>query len=298
MTAPTTPTPADPARAGHQPTPSALDAAVPPGPRPPQPQPPQPQTPVEEREDAPADTGASRRRGRLWTFVVDKGMPLVTAILTVLAAALGVWGVKATNDKNELADTVVTLEERDSVLSEDNATLTSDLAEARESRDTWKARAEAAEKAQEEADTTASTPATSDDPTDPPSDVAAGEAGIFRQTGTSPVTFAYDYGIDLDTREENWGVGSGGDVNLSKHVDGLSLFIPSRVIAVVDQEPSYADCDAQTVLRDDFDAELTVVGTQFCMRTSEARWAYVEIVGLDPARETITLHLVVWTLVE
>ena len=249
---------------------------------------------ADEPDLAPEGAEEPREHGWLWTFVVDKGLPFLTAMLTVLAAALGVWGVKATNDKGELADSVSSLENERDVLREDNASLTAHLADMETSRDSWKERAEDAERADTSDSTTTTLPG---DPSDPPDDVTPSAAGIFRETGRSPVTFAYGYGIDFDTRDVNWGVASfSQDVGLSKQTDGLSLFVPSHVIAVVDKEATYADCDAETVLQEDLGAELTVVGSQFCMRTSEGRWAYVKIVGLDPARETITLHIVVFTL--
>jgi hypothetical protein len=249
---------------------------------------------ADEPDLAPEGADEPREHGRVGTFVVDKGMPFLTAMLTVLAAALGVWGVKATSDKGELADSVTSLENERDVLREDNASLTVHLADMETSRDSWKERAEDAERAGTSGSTTTTLPV---DPSDPPDDVAASAAGIFRETGRSPVTFAYSYGIDLDTRDVNWGIASfSQDISLSKHTDGLALFISSGVIAVVDKEASYAECDAQTVLQDDLGAELTVVGSQFCMRTSEGRWAYVKIVGLDTARETITIHIVVFTL--
>lgn len=246
-------------------------------------------TPDEPRS-GPEDPGG---RGRIWSFAVDKGMPLATAVLTVLAAALGVWGVQANDEKDELADSVDVLESERDLLAEDKASLAEDLAEAIESRDEWKARAEEAA----ESTTTTTEPEGPGGPGEPPDPVEPGAAGVFRETGAEPVTFAYSYGIDLDTREDNWGVSSsGGDVSLSKHSDGLSLFVPSRTIAVVDAPPTYDDCEAQTVLQESFNAELTTVGTQACIRTSEGRWAYVNIIGVDAARETVTLHIVVWTL--
>ena len=189
---------------------------------------------TEEPDLAPVGAEEPREHGWLWTFVVDKGLPFLTAMLTVLAAALGVWGVKATSDKDELADSVNSLENERDVLREDNASLTAHLADMETSRDSWKERAEDAERADDTSGTTIPTlPA---NPSDPPDDVTPSAPGIFRETGSSPVTFAYSYGIDFDTRDINWGISSmGGDVTLSKHTDGLALFVPSHVIAVVDK---------------------------------------------------------------
>jgi hypothetical protein len=242
------------------------------------------------------DRGSRKRRG-WWGFLVNRGTELLAAILTLVAAVLGIWGAQLNNENDELSDRVDTLEDGGSVLRDDNASLTEDLADLTTSRDSWKTRAEEAEKALAEAEgSTSSTtvPATTD-PDDPPGSTTPAAAGIFRQTGSSPVTFAVGYGIDLDSQESNWSVSSGGDVYLRHATNGYSLYTYGQV-ALVDQEASYEQCDAQTVLQNDLNKEQTVVGRQFCTVTSENRWAYVKIVGLDTERETITLHIVVYSL--
>jgi hypothetical protein len=248
-----------------------------------------------ETADA-AEAGADdKQRGRLWTFCVDKGMPLLTAILTVLAAALGVWGVKATSDKDKLADTVDALEEKRDVVAEDNKALVADLADMTTSRDHWKDRAETADAADELTGPGTDTGTTGVGTT--PGDLTAEPAGVFRQTGGAPVTFARSYGIDLDSRDKNWGIGtSGGDVQLNGTTTGLYLWIPSHTIALVDEDATYEDCNAQTVLQPNLSAEQTVVGRRLCVKTMDGRWAFVKILGLDTERETVTLHVVVWTL--
>ena len=249
----------------------------------------------------PAGSGRKQRRqGRKrrgwWGFLVDRGTELLAAILTLVAAVLGIWGAQLNNENDELSARVDTLQDTGSVLRDDNASLTEDLADMTTSRDSWKERAEAAEKD----DGTSSTPGTTTpdavDPDDPPGDITPGAAGIFRQTGASPVTFAVNYGIDLDSQEANWSVGdSGGDVYLYRATNGYYIATSGQV-ALVSQEASYEQCDAQTVLQSDLTKEQTVVGRQFCMVTSERRWAYVKIVGLDTERETVTLHVVVYSL--
>ena len=226
----------------------------------------------------PSTGGGGDRRQRHWTMA-ERVLAVLAAALSVVAGGLGIWGAQATSERDDLETTADSIaEERDD--------LDDQLEAARQRIDELETAATS---------TTTTTEADSAGAT-APGEVTPGAAGVFRQTGDSPVTFAYDYGIDLDTRDVNWGVDSGGDIHLSKHSDGLSLFIPSGTIALVDQEATYDDCEAQTVLQDSFSAELTVVGQQFCTKTSEGRWAYVEIVGLDPGRETVTLHIVVWTL--
>jgi hypothetical protein len=254
-------------------------APAPPGPRP------------QGRRGRPAGEGRGRR---LWHFLVDRGTELLAAVLTLVAAVLGVWGAQLNNENEELAAQVDTLEDTGGVLREDNASLTEDLADMTASRDSWKARAE---EAREDDGTTPTTePEPGVDPDGAPGDITPGAAGIFRQTGSAPVTFAVNYGIDLDSQEPNWSVGpSSGDVVFGRRTNGFGMSTYGRV-ALVSSEARYEDCDAQTVLQDNLTKEQTVVGSQFCTLTSEERWAYVKIVGLDPERETVTLHVVVYSL--
>lgn len=241
---------------------------------------------------------ANRKRRGWWGFLVNRGSELLAAILTLVAAVLGIWGAQLNNENDELSTQVDTLQDDGSVLREDNASLTEDLADLTTSRDSWKTRAEEAEKALAEADgsTVSTTVPGPTDPDDPPGDVTPGAAGVFRRTGDNPVTIAASYGIDLDTRDTNWGVNtSGGDLYLSGSGPDYELY-GSGTIALVDSEATYDDCEAQTVLQSRLGKEQTVVGRQFCTKTSEDRWAYVKIVGLDTERGTITLHVVVYTL--
>jgi hypothetical protein len=109
------------------------------------------------------------------------------------------------------------------------------------------------------------------------------------------VTIASSYGIDLDTRDVNWGVNtSGGDLYFYR--SGSDYQLGTDTVALVDSETTYEGCEAQTVLQPRLGEEQTVVGRQFCAKTNEDRWAYVKIVGLDTERGTITLHVVVYTL--
>ena len=122
-------------------------------------------------------------------------------------------------------------------------------------------------------------------------------AAIFRQTNGEPVTFAKNYGIDLDSQAPNWDVGElGTDLQLYQHSSGLNLFVASNTVALMDKEPSYEDCANETVLRDSLEPEHIAVGRRFCAQSSDGRWASVTIVGLDRGRERISLDIVVWTL--
>lgn len=122
-------------------------------------------------------------------------------------------------------------------------------------------------------------------------------AAVFRQTSGEPVTFAKNYGIDLDSQAPNWGVGElGTDLRLYQHSSGLNLFVASNTVALMDKQPSYEDCANETVLRDSLDPEHVATGRRFCAQSSDGRWASITIVGLDRGRERISLDIVVWTL--
>jgi hypothetical protein len=279
---------------------SNAPVAPPPGPAttapPVPPAPPAPQVP-------PTGSGRKRRDGRKrrgwWGFLVNRGTELLAAILTLVAAVLGIWGAQLNNENDELSDRVDSLQDDGSVLREDNASLTEDLADLTTSRDSWKTRAEEAEKALAEAEgsTSSTTVPESTDPDDVPGNQTPGAAGVFRQTGDQPVTFASGYGIRLDTRDVNWAVNtSGGDLFFHRSGVDYRLSVGTNTIALVDHEATYDECDAQTVLQTELGTEQTVVNRQFCMKTYDGRWAYVKIIGLDPGRGTITLHIVVYTL--
>ena len=228
----------------------------------------------------PSTGGGSDRRQRHWTMA-ERLLAVLAAGLSVVAGGLGIWGAQATSERDDLETTADSIaEERDQLGDE--------LSSAQERIDEL-----------ETAATSTTTTTTSDiTPTGgAPGEVTPGSAGMFRETGDSPVTFARGYGIDLDTRDTNWGVQNwSGDIKLGKDGSDLSLSLPSDRVALVDQVATYDHCEAQTVLQGSLSAEQTVVGQQFCVRTGEDRWAYVKILGLDPGRETVTLHIVVWSL--
>jgi hypothetical protein len=212
--------------------------------------------------------------------MAERVLAVLAAALSVVAGGLGIWGVQATSERDDLETTADSIaEERDQLGDE--------LSSAQERIDELEAAA------------TSTTTTTTSDITSSgaPGEVSPGSAGVFRETGDSPVTFARGYGIDLDTRDTNWGVRNwSGDIKLDKDGGDLSLWLSSGRVALVDQVATYDHCEAQTVLQGSLTAEQTVVGQQFCVRTDDDRWAYVKILGLDPGRETVTLHIVVWSL--
>lgn len=238
------------------------------------------------------DPGKGRR---VWRFLIDRGTELLAAVLTLVAAMLGIWGAQLNNENAELAAEVDSLEDRGGVLREDNESLSAELADVSASRDTWKTRAEEAEEALADAE---ATPGTTEPPGpgDPPGPRPAGTVPVFRETGDAPVTISDSYGLNLDTRDVNWGVTSSGDDLYFYLSNGDPMLGAGSTIALVDQPATHEDCEAQTVLQHQLQKEQVVVGGQFCTKTNEGRWAYVNIVGIDTQGGTITLHMVVYSL--
>ena len=243
-------------------------------------------------DDPPGQAG---KRRRVWRFLLDRGTELLAAVLTLVAAMLGIWGAQLNNENAELAAEVDTLEDRGGVLREDNESLSEDLADVSASRDSWKTRAEDAEETLARAEDTPSTT----DPTGPENRGPTGGPGavpVFRETGDAPVTISDDYGINLDTRDVNWGVStSSGDLRF--WLSGTDPMLGTNgTVAIVDQPATHEHCEAQTVLQPGIHKEQVVVGQQFCTKTNEGRWAYVNIAGIDTQGGTISLHITVYSL--
>jgi hypothetical protein len=244
-----------------------------------------------------AKGGDPGRARRVWRFLIDRGTELLAAVLTLVAAMLGIWGAQLNNENAELAAEVDSLEDRGGVLREDNESLSEDLADVSASRDSWKTRAEEAEDALASAeDSPATTEPEDTGPSGGPGPITAGAVPVFRETGDEPVTISDSYGINLDTRDVNWGVNtSGGDLYFYLS-NGDPMLQANGTVALVDQPATHEHCEAQTVLQSQLQKEQVVVGQQFCTKTGEDRWAYVNIAGIDTQGGTITLHIVVYSL--
>jgi cell division protein FtsB len=236
------------------------------------------------------------RRGRLSRivgFVTDKGIPLLIALFGLLAAVAGTWGAVATAEADDLGQTNASLERQVDTLSEQNDTLTSEAETLTEDRDQWRDRARDAGTA------TTTTTAADDDGgggqpvTDGSSSATDTPAAVLRETGDQPLTFSSGYSIDLDSDAPDWGVndGSMGDVHFYL---GSQTSLSTREVSLVDHVPTEAECDDATVLVPTLPDGQTREGVQMCTRTSEDRFAYVRIVGIDQAAETITLDIIVW----
>ena len=107
------------------------------------------------------------------------------------------------------------------------------------------------------------------------------------------------YGIDIDSQEPDWGIeGTGGD-DFGVSSGAQSIFGGSFgdvKFAIVDETPTFPECEAQTALQIVVEVEQTVVGQKMCVLSSERRRAYVRIADIDTEADTISFDITVWKL--
>lgn len=238
--------------------------------------------------------GRKRRRlvGRIFGFVSDRFIPLLIAVLTLVATLATTWGAVKTSDANELSDSNTSLEETSDGLEGEVTGLQAQIDELTQERDELEATV-ADLRSQQTTDTT--------DPADPDSGPTTGvttpappgSSTILRQTGGDPLEVGHGYSIDLDTDAANWGVKNGnyGDLYFN---NGSSPALYTREIALVDYVPTESECENTTVRQPSLSRDQTRQGVQFCMRTNQDRWSYVHIAGINTDTGIITLDLTVW----
>jgi hypothetical protein len=150
---------------------------------------------------------------------------------------------------------------------------------------------------QEPPSSTTSGPSTSGttETTPPPSTTSTVDGEVFRETDGAPVVVASC--IDLDRQEPDWGVGSRShkDLCASFGSNGAAR-INATTLAVVDDPPTLADCERQTVLRPSTTTAETVPRQHLCVRSSDKRWAHVQIAAIDRSASTMSFDVVVWKL--
>jgi hypothetical protein len=227
-------------------------------------------TPAPEEE-------AERRKKRRLGGLTEHWLPFVTALLTLIAAGLGVWAAQLSGERSDLRVTVDNqqeslgdLETTNSSLVEENARLTEQL-----------------EREQATTTTTTSLP----DPNEEPEPVQE-----LLRASTGPVVVPEGDGIDLDSPEDNWGV-TGGSHDFGVSSGAQNLYGSSDgLIAVVPGPPDVRTCEAQTVTESYLPAPQTVVGQHLCVRSNEGRWAYVHIAGIDTENDTISFDITVWKI--
>ena len=216
------------------------------------------------------------RRG-LMTAITERWLPFLTALLVLATAVLGLYAQRTTTERNKLESSSTALEAQVRQLSDDNRRISATNGELT---------AENANLRQQlEGTTSPSTETTAPTTTEP--------ARIFRRTGSTPVVVRAGFEIDLDTDAANWGVNAGGgDV----HVSSANDYIYGRTLAIVKAPPTPQDCEAQTVLLTSLTRGQTVIGQKLCLRTSDDRWAYVQIARIDNSAKTMSFRIIVWKL--
>lgn len=116
---------------------------------------------------------------------------------------------------------------------------------------------------------------------------------IRRQTGSNPLRLSSNTMVDLDSMEPNWDVSR--FPSLDPGVDfnsGSRWILPSRSsFYLVSGEASYAACQAATVQVTSIDLNDRGNATEFCVLTSEGRFAFVRVVD---AHDPVAFDIIVW----
>lgn len=213
--------------------------------------------------------------------ITERWLPFLTALFVLATAVLGLYAQRTTTERNRLEDSSTSLEAQVRQLSDANGKLSDSNGELTAENTNLRQ--------QLEATTTPSAETTSPDPS---SGTTSETARVFRETG-SPVVVPARSGIDLDSQAANWDVDSGGaDIHVSSEGD----YVYGKTLAIVKAPPTPQVCDAQTVLRSFLTQGQTVVGQKLCLRTSEDRWAYVQIAAIDSSARTMSFRITVWKL--
>lgn len=272
----------------------AYRPGMPPGPYPSSGSNPIPAFPATEVIDPAAarrKAGRKRKRwlGRVFGFVSDRFIPLLIAVLTLVATLATTWGALKTSDANELADSNTSLEQTSDGLEDEVAGLQEQIEELTQERDELQSTV-ADLRSQQTTDTTEPDTGPTTGVTTP---APPGSSTILRQTGGDPLEVGTGYSIDLDTDAANWGVreGSNGDIYF---YNSSPPYLSTYEIALVDHVPTESECENTTVRQSQLSRDQTRQGVQFCMRTNQDRWSYVHIAGIDASTGVITLDITVW----
>lgn len=242
-----------------------------------------------------------RRRGllsRLVGFITDKGIPLLIAILGLATALATTWGALAVADKNDAEDTNSSLTRENQTLVQQVNDLTVQVEDLTADRDRLQDELDAADKTGANEVPPAATGDGNGDDGSSSSTVTTPEqpsdSSVFRETGSTPVTFSSGYSIELDATDADWGVEDSSTGDLYFYLGDSGPFLSTGEISLVDHIPTEVECDDATVLQTQLNRGQTQVGAQMCMRTSEDRLSYVHIANIDEDNRTITLDIIVW----
>ncbi|MBN0042698.1 hypothetical protein JS756_00935 [Streptomyces actuosus] len=142
----------------------------------------------------------------------------------------------------------------------------------------------------------ADTPAVTPRPTDTAPNADSADGSVYRETGNTPVTIKCQSKIDLDSTAPDWGTDTarGTDIGFCQPLDSTRFLWSRDKLSIITSEPTVATCAATTINDRRLTAEQTRKGTQMCVLTSEGRWAYVSIAGVDQERDTISMNITVW----
>jgi cell division protein FtsB len=254
---------------------------------------------------APAAPKAKRRRSSrsrkpgLAGFVADKAIPLLIAVLGLVAALATTYGAMVTSRANDAEATSTRLKRQVADLNDTNDSLTTDNSDLEAQVADLSDQLDELERQLTSPDATATSVeggvGGGEETSTGPSGTGDHTATILRQTGDAPVTFSAGYSIDLDSPAPDWGVsaGSAGDVDFS--LSGTTPRLGTPEMSVVGHVPTKAECDDATVLQPNFPQDLARVGTQFCTHTyGGPHTAYVHIADINTDNGTITLDIIVW----
>ncbi|MEU4388313.1 hypothetical protein [Promicromonospora sp. NPDC023805] len=133
-----------------------------------------------------------------------------------------------------------------------------------------------------------------EDPDRAASPSATPEDSTVRRATREPIGLASEGCLDLDSDAPNWDVAGEGDICIwyyQRDLVGTNL-------TVLDEEPTLADCEAQTDVRDSVGAIGSLVGKYICGWTDNGRLARIGIVdtsqGKNGRTESAMLQITVW----
>lgn len=121
------------------------------------------------------------------------------------------------------------------------------------------------------------------------------ETTVRRETGRDPLVLTAGYGVDLDSKNPDWGVSDAilrveTDISVSNYSDGLHIDRRSNEVDIgsVSGGPDYATCERLTAYHDSI---LLKDDDRYCVRTTGGRYAHLTVLR---AEYPVTLQVTVW----
>lgn len=211
---------------------------------------------------------------------IDIKVALIGAAATIVAALIaGAVAIKTgtievstsdqASDNDQLRVTVTSLEREKELLASEN------------------------KKLQDRLDEQGSQPHDPTDSTSVTSGTAAQTSTVRRATAGTPLTFTWTYSADLDSQDADWAVLQGSETGWDLYLDGDGS-VTTHEVTIVDHVPTEAECRDSTVRQPSLGDEQSREGVMMCVRTTEDRFAFVRIAGIDEERKTTSVDIVVW----